>query len=57
MGWDQLLGIIRADRDEREADEAQSPIACPLHGDVLDHARGVLHCPMGHIVDPDDRPR
>lgn len=57
MGWDQLLGIIRADRDERAADEAQPPVACPVHGDVLQEARGVLHCPMGHIVSTEDRPR
>lgn len=56
-GWDTLLGIIRADRQERAARDALPPEACPLHGNILQTARGVLHCAMGHIVSPDDRPR
>lgn len=51
MSWNQLLSILRQDREERAADEAEPPIACPVHGEPLDSVRGVLHCRVGHIVD------
>lgn len=51
MGWDQLAGILRSAREERLANDALPPTACPVHGEPLDAARGVLHCPVGHIVD------
>lgn len=52
-GWDFLLGILRADREERAADAALPPVACPVHGEPLDAVRGVLHCPVGHLVSAD----
>lgn len=52
-GWEALLGIIRTDRAERAADEALPPVACPVHGEPLKSARGVLHCAVGHFVGQD----
>lgn len=51
--WDELLGILKSAREERAENDAEPPVACPVHGDPLEAARGVLHCPMGHVVDPD----
>jgi hypothetical protein len=50
-GWDGLLGTLRAARDEAIENAAEVPVACPIHGEPLDAVRGVLHCPVGHIVD------
>lgn len=51
MSWNQLLSILNAAQEEARDNAAQEPIACPVHGDPLEKARGVLHCPMGHIVE------
>jgi hypothetical protein len=53
MSWNQLLGILRTAREEAAANEALPPVACPIHGEPLDSARGVLHCPVGHLVSSD----
>lgn len=52
-GWDFLLGILRANREEQAAERAIPPVACPIHGEPLEAARGVLHCAVGHLVDAD----
>lgn len=50
MAWNDLLGVLQTVRAEADANAAGPKVACPLHGDPLDKVRGVLHCPMGHVV-------
>jgi hypothetical protein len=52
-GWDGLLGILRAAREEFLENERAVPVACPVHGEPLQAVRGVLHCAVGHLVDRD----
>lgn len=46
MAWEELLNELRADRLERQVDDAAPPVACPNDGEPLgSNEAGVLHCP------------
>lgn len=43
--WETLLSISRENAEYRR-EELKPPVACPLCGEPLESARGVLHCPF-----------
>lgn len=45
MSWRSLISIYRAAEEEREAEDAWPPTACPNDGEPLEEGpRGELHC-------------
>jgi hypothetical protein len=49
-GWGTLLGTLRWNAEQAEAERVAPPRACPHHGDPLEERDGIRHCPMGHFV-------
>lgn len=52
MAWEQLIDIAREAAEERRAEAAQGPVACPNDGEPLEEHRGVKHCPWGDYQYP-----
>lgn len=47
MAWEQLLSIYAEAAEERRADRARRPEACPNDGTPLEQGpQGSLHCPF-----------
>lgn len=48
MSWEQLLNILKENREEARRQDAEPPVACPYDGEILDVRDGVRNCPMGN---------
>lgn len=49
MSWNQLLNIIKENREALEEDRGDPPLVCPLDGELLDiNERGTRNCPLGN---------
>lgn len=53
-GWEQLLDIAYEAADERRAEQAQPPEACPHGGRPLLEHQGIWYCPDGDYEWPRD---
>ena len=48
MAWEQLAAIQRQNREQKQKELQEPPVACPNDGSVLDvHKDGRRNCPMG----------
>lgn len=50
MSWNQLLDMIKQNRQIKLTEHQAPPVACPIDGAVLDVARDgqVRNCPLGN---------
>src|SRR3546814_18318078 len=49
-GWHGLLGILSTAQQDRRDHGDTPPIACPVHGEPLASARGLLHLAVVHKI-------
>lgn len=46
---DDLLAIIKSEREIRQRHDAEPIVDCPICGETLDkNSRGAYSCPLGH---------
>jgi hypothetical protein len=51
VSWEQLRAILEENRLDREREEREPPVACPIDGTLLDvRDDGVRNCPMGNYT-------
>lgn len=51
MPWEGLKAILDVTRQEARDTAGQSPVACPIDGDILDvRIDGTRNCPMGNYT-------
>lgn len=49
MSWEQLGETQKINRQERQRDRQEPPLACPIDGELLDVRDGIRNCPMGNF--------